>query len=160
MPTKRSIPLPEYALSDEAAAYIADALMNIALQFESRPLGSNPPLPPSHRARACLVRQTPPFQRRVEPAVLVLSCFAGILWFGPRREHSSVPAAKSRSRRAQGLSRLAASSRQPEGLGLDGAEHGGILQPLRGWRRKPLVRRGPNHREFQSVGIRWNSRRW
>ena len=47
--------------------------------------------------------------------------------FGPRREHSSVPAAKFRSRRAQGLSRLDASSRPPEGLGLDGSEHGGIL---------------------------------
>ena len=55
------------------------------------------------------------------------SFLAGILWFGPRREHSSVPAAKSRSSRAQGLSRLAASSLPPEGLGLDGAEHGGIL---------------------------------
>jgi hypothetical protein len=31
-----------------------------------------------------------------------------ILWFDPRREHSSVPTAKSRRRRAQGLSRLAA----------------------------------------------------
>ena len=30
MPPKRSVPLPEYALSDEAAAYIADALMNLA----------------------------------------------------------------------------------------------------------------------------------
>jgi len=35
MPPKRSVPLPEYALSDEAAAYIADALMNLALQFEA-----------------------------------------------------------------------------------------------------------------------------
>ena len=50
-----------------------------------------------------------------------------ILWFDPRREHSSVPTAKSRSRRAQGLSRLAASSRPPEGLGLDWPEHGGTL---------------------------------
>ena len=32
-----------------------------------------------------------------------------ILWFDPRREHSSVPTAKSRIHRAQGLSRLAAS---------------------------------------------------
>jgi hypothetical protein len=31
-----------------------------------------------------------------------------ILWFDPRREHSSVPTAESHSRRAQGLSRLAA----------------------------------------------------
>ena len=47
-----------------------------------------------------------------------------ILWFDPRREHSSVPTAKSHSRRAQGLSRLAASSRPPEGLGLDGRGRG------------------------------------
>jgi len=45
---------------------------------------------------------------------------AGILWFGPRREHSSVPAAKSRSRRAQGLSRLAALRGHPQGLALTG----------------------------------------
>src|SRR5580698_2913651 len=42
-----------------------------------------------------------------------------ILWFDPRREYSSIPTANSRSRRAQGLSRLAASSRPPAGLGLD-----------------------------------------
>ena len=53
-----------------------------------------------------------------------------ILWFDPRREHSSVPTAKSRSRRAQGLSRLAASSRPPEGLGLDWPEHDGTLDRL------------------------------
>jgi hypothetical protein len=28
-------PLPEYAASDEAAAYIAQALMDLALQFEA-----------------------------------------------------------------------------------------------------------------------------
>jgi hypothetical protein len=53
-----------------------------------------------------------------------------ILWFDPRREHSSVPTAKSHSRRAQGLSRLAASSRPPEGLGLDWPEHGGMLDRI------------------------------
>jgi len=53
--------------------------------------------------------------------------------FDPRREHSSAPTAKSHSRRAQGLSRLAASSRPPEGLGLDWPEHGGTLDRL-GWR--------------------------
>jgi hypothetical protein len=46
-----------------------------------------------------------------------------ILWFDPRREYSSIPTAKSRSRRAQGLSMLAASSRPPAGLGLDWPEH-------------------------------------
>jgi hypothetical protein len=36
MTRKRSAkPLPEYAVSDEAAAYIADALMEIALKFEA-----------------------------------------------------------------------------------------------------------------------------
>ena len=53
-----------------------------------------------------------------------------ILLFDPRREHSSAPTAKSHSRRAQGLSRLAASSRPPEGPGLDWPEHGGTLDRL------------------------------
>jgi len=35
MTRKRPAQLPEYAVSDEAAAYIADALMEIALQFEA-----------------------------------------------------------------------------------------------------------------------------
>ncbi len=35
MAPKRSAQLPEYAVSDEAAAYIADALMELALQFEA-----------------------------------------------------------------------------------------------------------------------------
>ena len=35
MTRKRPDKLPEYAVSDEAAAYIADALMEIALQFEA-----------------------------------------------------------------------------------------------------------------------------
>ena len=34
MSRKRSAPSTEYVVSDEAAAYIADALMEIALQFE------------------------------------------------------------------------------------------------------------------------------
>jgi hypothetical protein len=32
---RRSAKLPEYAVSDEAAAYIADALMELALTFEA-----------------------------------------------------------------------------------------------------------------------------
>ncbi|MGO9720644.1 MAG: hypothetical protein ACLPOA_08680 [Methylocella sp.] len=56
-----------------------------------------------------------------------LALLVSILWFDPRREHSSIPTANSRSRRAQGLSRLAASSRPPEGPGLDRPEHGGTL---------------------------------
>jgi len=56
-----------------------------------------------------------------------LAFSAFILWFDPRREHSSIPTIKSRSRRAQALSRLAASSWPPAGLGLDWPEHDGIL---------------------------------
>jgi hypothetical protein len=50
--------------------------------------------------------------------------------FDPRREHSSVPTAKWHSRCAEGLSRLAASSRPPAGLGLDWPEHSGILDRI------------------------------
>jgi len=35
MMRKRPAKSPDYAVSDEAAAYIADALMEIALQFEA-----------------------------------------------------------------------------------------------------------------------------
>ena len=35
MTRTRSFELPEYAVSDEAAAYIADTLIEIALQFEA-----------------------------------------------------------------------------------------------------------------------------
>jgi hypothetical protein len=35
MTHKRPAQSPEYAVSDEAAAYIADALMELALQFEA-----------------------------------------------------------------------------------------------------------------------------
>jgi tetratricopeptide (TPR) repeat protein len=59
-----------------------------------------------------------------------LALLVSILWFDPRREHSSIPTTKARSRRAQGLSRLAAPSRPPEGPGLDRPEHGGTLVRL------------------------------
>ena len=35
MSRKRKAKSPEYAVSDEAAAYIADTLMELALQFEA-----------------------------------------------------------------------------------------------------------------------------
>ena len=35
MTRKRSAQSPEYAVSDQAASYIADALMELALQFEA-----------------------------------------------------------------------------------------------------------------------------
>ena len=35
MTRKRAAKSPEYAVSDEAAAYIADTLMELALQFEA-----------------------------------------------------------------------------------------------------------------------------
>ena len=38
MTRKRKAKSPEYAVSDEAAAYIADALMDLALQFEANHL--------------------------------------------------------------------------------------------------------------------------
>src|SRR5271163_2798111 len=72
-------------------------------------------------------------QYRFAILIEIVSCFCffgSILWFDPRREHSSVPTAKLHSRRAQGLSRLAASSRPPEGLGLDWPEHGGMLERI------------------------------
>jgi hypothetical protein len=67
-----------------------------------------------------------------------------ILWFDPRREYSSIPTANSRSRRAQGLSRLAASSRlrgHPQGLALIGPS------TVASWRRSP------HRREIQTVGF-------
>ena len=42
MTRKRSGQSSEYAVSDEAAAYIADALMEIALQFEASHLAQIP----------------------------------------------------------------------------------------------------------------------
>jgi hypothetical protein len=56
-----------------------------------------------------------------------LSCFViSILLFDPRREHSSVPTAYFRRRRAQRRSRTALLQRRRR-LVLDGREHGGIL---------------------------------
>ena len=111
MPRKRPENSSEYAVSDEAAAYIADALMELALQLRRPTLPkyavTTNPSPPH-------VMMTPGNStcsantRRSDRWLL-----GSILWFDPRREHSSVPTAKSRSRRAQGLSRLAASSRPP-----------------------------------------------
>jgi hypothetical protein len=50
-----------------------------------------------------------------------LALLGRILWFDPRREHSSIPTANSRSRRAQGLSRLAVFAATRKGLALYGA---------------------------------------
>src|SRR6202050_3105881 len=87
-----------------------------------------------------------------------LALFGRILWFDPRREYSSIPTASSRSRRAQGLSRLAASSRPPAGLGLDWPEHGGILDRIGAGgahhiigKFKPLVLG-----EIHAAGDRWS----
>ena len=53
--------------------------------------------------------------------------FRGILWFGPRRSHSSVPTrALTRLRRAVAV-KDGRFLRPPEGLVLDGREHGGRL---------------------------------
>jgi hypothetical protein len=110
--------------------------------------------------------------------------------FDPRREHSSIPTAKVSSRRAQGLSRLAASSRPPEGLGLDWPEHGGTLkrigleaaaicrdgacwsfsplpvahprQPIRGstLASRMLAAALARYMEIQTAGFKGNSHRW
>ena len=50
MTRKRHAKSPEYAVSDEAAAYIADALMELALQFEATHFGPNTPSLPIHHA--------------------------------------------------------------------------------------------------------------
>src|ERR1700732_5526530 len=53
--------------------------------------------------------------------------FRGILWFGPRRSHSSVPTrALTRLPRAVAV-KDGRFLRPPEGLVLDGREHGGRL---------------------------------
>ena len=62
MPPKRSVRLPEYAVSDEAAAYIADALMELALQFEA-----------VHLAQIRRYHQSITQERAVDPAQSGLS---------------------------------------------------------------------------------------
>lgn len=57
-----------------------------------------------------------PFLRLVSPRL--------ILWFDPRRGHSSVPTTAARAHRAQPASRLA---RRATALGLDAGEHGASL---------------------------------
>jgi hypothetical protein len=67
---------------------------------------------------------------RVHHAIfVVLCCF--ILLFNPRREHSSIPTAHCRRRRAQRRLRTALLQRRRR-LVLDGREHGGRL-PVIGW---------------------------
>ena len=111
MTRKRSALSPEHAVSDEAAAYIADALMEIALQFEASDFAqirlTTNPSPP--QVMMTLANSTCSANTRRSDRWLL----DFILWFDPRREHSSVPTARCRSRRAQGLSRLAAPSRPP-----------------------------------------------
>ena len=97
-------PLPEYAVSDEAAAYIADALMELALKFEATHFAQIR----RHHQSIAPERDATTLGSSICSANIHPSECRAILWFDPRREHSSVPTAKSRSRRAQGLSRLAA----------------------------------------------------
>jgi hypothetical protein len=59
---------PEYAVSDEAAAYIADTLMELALQFEAthfaqirRHYQSITPKPDDDRCQLNLFGKRPPF---------------------------------------------------------------------------------------------------
>jgi hypothetical protein len=51
MMCKRTDKSHEYAISDAAAAYIADALMELALQFEAKHFVANTPSLPIHDAR-------------------------------------------------------------------------------------------------------------
>jgi hypothetical protein len=51
MPPQDYPVLTDYAVSDEGAAYIADALMELALEFEATRLAPNPPTPQSPQAR-------------------------------------------------------------------------------------------------------------
>jgi hypothetical protein len=88
MTRKRSAQSPEYAVSDEAAAYIADALMELALQFEAthfaqirRHYQSSPPHVMMTLGNSTCSANT----RRSDRWLL-----GSILWFDPRREHSSV----------------------------------------------------------------------
>ena len=67
---------------------------------------------------------------RVHHAIFVARCYS-ILLFDPRREHSSIPTAHCRRRRAQWRSRTALLQRRRR-LVLDGREHGGRL-PAIGW---------------------------
>src|SRR6266516_1582686 len=62
--------------------------------------------------------------------IFVARCYS-ILLFDPRREHSSIPTAHCRRRRAQRRSRTALLQRRRR-LVLDGREHGGRL-PVIGW---------------------------
>src|SRR5438132_7910336 len=93
--------------------------------------GSSRPWTPANRwFTGCVNSRLKFAQTQRFEIVGFLALLVFILWFDPRREHSSIPTAKTRSRRAQGLSRLAASSRPPEGPGLDWPEHGGTLARL------------------------------
>src|SRR6266487_1395052 len=67
---------------------------------------------------------------RVHHAIFVARCYS-ILLFDPRGEHSSIPTAHCRRRRAQWRSRTALLQRRRR-LVLDGREHGGRL-PVIGW---------------------------
>src|SRR5437660_1356628 len=66
---------------------------------------------------------------RVHHAIFVARCYS-ILLFDPRREHSSIPTAHCRRRRAQWRSRTALLQRRRR-LVLDGREHGGRLPVTR-----------------------------
>src|SRR5580700_1820453 len=103
-----------------SSSMVSKVLTHSRFSFKVRMKRSATPLPSGVNASLKF-----PENQRFE-IVGFLALLGRILWFDPRREHSSIPTANSRSRRAQGLSRLAASSRPPEGLGLDwpeGAHH-------------------------------------
>jgi len=108
MTHKRPANSPEYAVSNEAAAYIADALMELALQLRRPTLPKYAVTTNPSRPNVTTALGNSTCSATIRPSERC-SLLGSILWFDPRREHSSAPTVNSRSRRAQGLSRLAAS---------------------------------------------------
>ena len=168
MTPERPDKLPEYAVSDEAAAYIADALMELALQFEAAHFAQirrhyqsiapkdatailgNPILSGKLRRSDPGSGRVACFQNQLRFLVLFLGSF-----FCSTRAASILPSrppnlAAAAHRACQGWPRL---WRPPEGLGLDGAEHGGILDRTGAGGCQNARGRGPNRLGIHSVGI-------
>jgi hypothetical protein len=127
MTRKRPAQLPEYAVSDEAAAYIADALMEIALQFEATHFAQirrhyNPPRP--HVTTTILGNSTCSAHiRPSERCVHSLVRPAPRAFFRPDRQISQPP-------RAGPVKAGRVFRGHPKGPGLDWSEHGGILDRI------------------------------
>src|SRR5215813_11289660 len=139
MTRRRKAKSPEYAVSDEAAAYIADVLMELALQFEAthfsqirRHYQSIMPAPSTVSRQLDLFEKHPDRNRRKrntsqsDPRLLHPPPGP---FFGSTRAASILPSrppnlAAAARRACQGWPRLRG---HPLGLGLDWPEHGGKL---------------------------------